>query len=148
LADGMLDVRCGTTARAPATVLLVEDDDEMRDLIGDTLRRDGYLVLAAPSAYAALQILELRSSHGAKRIDLVLSDICMDGLSGLDLGRRLRQGSPTVPLIFMTAFPDPALHLAAASLDATVLSKPFCLDALRRAVLTTIAAKVKREALV
>jgi CheY-like chemotaxis protein len=140
----MLDHHLSSVHRTPATVLVVEDDFDLRELLSDTLRRDGYLVLAASSAAEAADFLAGRGTTSRFcRIDLVLSDVRLDGATGLELGEHLRETRSATPLIFMTAFPEPAIEKAAARMGATLLPKPFGLDHLRRAVLTTIAAYVK-----
>jgi CheY-like chemotaxis protein len=141
----MLEQRLGPMTRAAVTVLVVEDDDDMRELLVETLERDGYVVLSAGSIGEALLTIQ----RVARRVDLVLTDVRMStGMaSGIDFGHVLREskarGTTTTPLILMTAFPDSAVYEAATSMNATVLSKPFRLDVLRREVLTRIAQHVK-----
>jgi two-component system, response regulator FlrC len=142
--DVMLDPHLSSVSRTPATVLIVEDDDDLRELLVDTLRRDGFVVLDASSVREAAEILDTPDGKRRRHVDLVLSDVRMDGLSGIDLGRLLRSTRETTPLILMTAFPEPCLHVEAANMGATVLPKPFRLEVLRRAVLTTIADYVKQ----
>jgi DNA-binding response OmpR family regulator len=139
----MLDLRMGSLARSPVTVLVVEDDDDMRELLVDTLERDGYFVLAARSASEASTYL--RTGASDRKIDLVLADVRMAGPSGIDFGHQLRgtKSRTSTPLILMTAFPEPSVHLAASTMNAVVLPKPFRLDVLRREVLTRIAAHLK-----
>jgi two-component system response regulator FlrC len=124
-------------------VLIVEDDADMRELLVETLERDGYLVLAASSATEASGLIQQQSGQKALRIDLVLSDVRMAGPTGIDLGHLLREARGATPLILMTAFPEPAVQIAAADLGASVLPKPFHLETLRRTVLTTIASHMK-----
>ena len=138
----MLDARLSKVSPAP-TVLVVEDDEEMRTLLGDTLRRDGFVTLTASSVRDAARLLGSDASLPLRRVDLVLSDVRMDGESGIDLGRLLRATRPTTPLILMTAYPEAELVVEANALGATVLPKPFRLDVLRRTVLTTIAVYVR-----
>jgi CheY-like chemotaxis protein len=140
----MLDQRLGTSmTRAAVTVLVVEDDNDMRELLVETLERDGYVVLSAGSIGEALLTIQ----RFARRVDLVLTDVRMSTgvASGIDFGHVLRESKArgTTPLILMTAFPDSEVYEAATSMGATVLSKPFRLDVLRREVLTRIAAHVK-----
>lgn len=116
----------------------------MRELLSDTLRRDGYTVLEATSVDEAFDLLAAPEHHRSTRIDLVLSDVRLGGETGLDLGRKLRAVSEEMPLILMTAFPEASIHRAAETLHAEVLAKPFRLDVLRRSVLTTIVAQIKR----
>ncbi|MBX3205255.1 MAG: response regulator [Labilithrix sp.] len=131
--------------RSPTTVLVVEDDGDLRELVVDTLRRDGYVVLAAGSASEAARILAVMVERRGvdRQVDLVLSDVRMNGGTGLDLAHRLRATSARLPIILMTAFPEPDLEVEAEDVGATLLAKPFRLEVLRRAVLTTIAAHVR-----
>jgi len=138
----MLKLRMGSLFKRSVTVLVVEDDDDMRELLVETLQRDGYVVMAAPSIAEAALALQ----RGQRSPDLVLTDVRMAGgaESGIDFGHTLRDSddsdlAPT-PLILMTAFPDSDVYAAATSMGATVLSKPFRLEVLRREVLTAIAA--------
>jgi CheY-like chemotaxis protein len=139
----MLEARTSSVRRAPVTILVVEDDREMRELLVDTLERDGYLVLAAASANEAERILATTLGQRRLEVDLVLSDVQMDGLTGIELGQRLREANGATPLILMTAFPEASVDRAASDIGATVLPKPFRLEVLRRAVLTTIAARAR-----
>lgn len=118
-------------------MLVVEDDADLREIVADTLRRDGYLVLSAASGEEACALLEPQV-----HLDLVLSDVRMPGTNGLAVGHRLR-ALRTTPLILMTAFPEAELDDAAAEIHATVIPKPFRLEVLRRTVLTTIAASMR-----
>jgi CheY-like chemotaxis protein len=116
--------------RQQVTVLVVADDDERRTVLSDVLRRDGYHVLVADGAHDAATHL----ARPATRIDLVLSDARLGTPTALDLARLVR----ATPLMIVDEAMDPAG-------DATTLPKPFRLDVLRRAVLTTIVANVKRD---
>src|SRR4051794_17317827 len=111
----MLQSRPGTMGRAAPTVLVVEDDADMRELLTETLERDGYLVLSASSAQSAAELLESHAGQKVRRIDLVLSDVRMAGQTGIDLGHRLREARGETPLILMTAFPEPSVYVAAAN---------------------------------
>ena len=112
-------------ARHQVTVLVVADEDATRALLSDALRRDGYLVLSADSARDAASYLEAPTA----RIDLVLSDLRREGPTALDLARLVRATPARTPLLVVNAAPS-----------------TFRLDVLRREVLTTIVANVKREA--
>ena len=72
-------------AQANATLLLVDDDAMNRDALSRRLARSGYTVLTADSGAAALEMV------GAHRIDAVLLDVMMPGMSGLETLRQLRQ---------------------------------------------------------
>lgn len=127
--------------RAPVTVLVVEDDEDLRELLVDTLQRDGYFVLAAASVIDATLLLGRIDFDW--RVDLVLSDVRMAGPSGIELARALHERNKELPLILMTAFPETAVHQEASTMGAGLLAKPFKLEVLRREVLTRIAEYVK-----
>lgn len=80
----------------PATVLVVDDEEDIVTLMRDFLEAAGYRVLAAPDGAAALATLE------SEPVDAVLLDIMMPGLSGYDVLRRIRETSD-VPVLFLTA---------------------------------------------
>jgi two-component system, cell cycle sensor histidine kinase and response regulator CckA len=122
-------------AAGTETVLLVEDDDNVRRLLTHVLQKRGYKVLDASSGEEALRIFEMRKAE----IHLVLTDMVMPRMSGRELAERLRQARPEVKVIFMSGYTDDVLvRTGALSPGMSFLQKPLRPDAL--------AAKV-REAL-
>jgi hypothetical protein len=113
------------------SVLLVEDDEDIRELVELMLRRSGYEVLAAKDAQDALAMV-----HSAdQRIDVLLSDVIMPGMSGIDLTRRVRQRLPGLPVLLMSGhtggtLPDDTPLPTAAVL----LRKPFTITELLQAL--------------
>ena len=96
-----------------ATVLVVDDDPQVRAMLADALRRDGFAVEEAPDGEAALRLLERRVP------ELVLLDVLMPGLDGIETCRRIRARSE-VPIILLTALgrdEDIELGLAAGAND-------------------------------
>src|SRR5258706_7922079 len=83
---------------AAAQLLLVEDDNAMREMLESLFRQEGYVVSEAASASAALELVRTTD------FDVVLSDIKMPGKSGLELVGELRQLRPDMPVVLMTAF--------------------------------------------
>src|SRR3989442_15417451 len=83
---------------AAAQLLLVEDDNAMREMLESLFRQEGYLVSEASSASAALDLVRQTD------FDVVLSDIKMPGKSGLELVGELRELRPDTPVVLMTAF--------------------------------------------
>jgi CheY-like chemotaxis protein len=81
------------------TILVVEDDADLRTYIIDVLRDLNYRVLSAPSAQAALTVL-LQDQP----IDLVLTDVVMPGINGRELGRRAAQIRPGLKILYMTGY--------------------------------------------
>lgn len=110
-------------------VLVVDDDDEMRALLTDVLRKDGYDVgEARDGAQAALALR-------AREYDLVLIDKNMPGPSGLDLLPGLRRVCPRSQFIMMTAYGDVPSYMEAVEKGAAeFLFKPFRMDDLRAAI--------------
>jgi signal transduction histidine kinase len=100
------------------TVLLVEDNAEVAAVVAGMLHAAGYSVTAAASGTAALARL-----GAGERFDLVLSDIVMEGLSGLDLAAQIRDREPNLPVVLMTGYSDALLMGSSQGLP--VLYKPF-----------------------
>jgi CheY-like chemotaxis protein len=110
----------------PYTVLVVDDEPLVRELVAAALERDGYTVLAAASADEALA---LDRDHPG-RIDLLLTDVAMPGLRGPDLVALLASERPGLCALYMSGYAGGAEPAVAAPL----LAKPFGLAALRHAV--------------
>jgi CheY-like chemotaxis protein len=103
------------------TILAVEDDEEVREIVAATLRNLGYTVLEAADGVAALQVLE---ENGP--IDLLFSDAVMpNGLTGAELARRVRELQPDIKILLTTGYGE-AVSTASADDDAfRVLAKPY-----------------------
>lgn len=122
--------------RRRGSVLLIEDDLEMRRMLAAALRRDGHQVIEAANGDDALEWLGPGALDGdLERIpDLVISDIRLPYFSGLEILECLQIVARRIPVILITAFPDRETHAAAARLGAEcVLEKPFDLGELRAA---------------
>jgi len=107
------------------TILLTEDDDTQREIIKDILGASGYTVQAAPSGEAALEILR------AAPFDLLLSDLRMTGMDGLELLRQAKRLRPETEVVLMTAHGTIRTAVTAMR-DGAIdyLEKPFDKDAL------------------
>jgi CheY-like chemotaxis protein len=122
-------------------VLLAEDDYELRRLIASVLRRDGYEVVEAADGLELLAQIEDMLTARRERSDgfLVLADVQMPGLSGLDVLAILRCACCATPVVLMTAFGDEETHGEAHELGAAALfNKPIDLDVLRSVVVETM----------
>jgi signal transduction histidine kinase len=108
-----------------ARALLVEDHPEVSLVAQDYLSQCGYQVTHAPTAEIALEMLHQRSDY-----DLVLSDIVMPGMSGLEFGRRIRRDYAEAAIVLATGYSDKASE--ALREGFALLSKPYSLDALRK----------------
>lgn len=110
-------------------VLLVDDELSLRLTLAANLELEGLEVVEAASAEEALAFLDAQS------FDIVLSDVRMPGLSGVELFERIRQRKPDLPVILMTAYAqEEQLEQALAGGIYTVLSKPFGIDQAVRAL--------------
>jgi PAS domain S-box-containing protein len=112
-----------------ATILLVEDEDGVRGIVREILRREGYIVLEAQNAGEAFLICE---RHGAP-IDLLLTDVVMPRLNGGDLAARLAPMRPEMKILFMSGFTQGELDSFVAR-EYAYLQKPFSPLALKRKV--------------
>ncbi len=118
-----------------ATILLAEDDESMRRFLRKALERAGHAVVDAGQGDEALTELQLRE------FDLLLTDIVMPVMDGIELARRAAEIDPEMKIMFITGFAAVALNPAnRAPEDAKVLSKPFHLKDLVQEVERVIAA--------
>ncbi len=115
---------------AGPSILLAEDDTAVRSLLARVLRASGYEVVEAGDGAAAQALVE------AAPFDLLVTDVLMPRLSGLDLVSRLRAAGRTLPVIFITGYADALIDAAEAEF---VLRKPFSPGALAEAVRRALA---------
>ena len=109
---------------AGATVLVVEDEFIIRDLMVELLTDDGYTVLDAGDGPAALALLE-----SGRKIDLLITDVRLPGLDGRALADAARQLWPDVKILLVTGFADK--ELASGLLPGmAIILKPFEMEAL------------------
>jgi signal transduction histidine kinase/CheY-like chemotaxis protein len=113
------------------TVLFVEDEVALRNLMHRVLAKGGYTVLAAGDGLEALALVE---GHPG-RIDLVVTDVVMPRMSGPELATRLRSRDPGIRLLYVSGYTADQLHSQTdLGEDATLLAKPFTSDGLLRKV--------------
>ena len=121
----------------PRRVLVVDDDSGIRTLVGRVLERAGWLVVDAGDGAQALEILE----RGKVDIDLVLTDVSMPMLDGLELGRRIAGMTPPRPVLYMSSeLPDALAPEGADRKVPAFLLKPFSMETLVTAVVGLLAA--------
>jgi CheY-like chemotaxis protein len=119
-------------AHGNETILVVDDDDSIRNMILDTLKPLGYTMLEASCAVEALEL----SNFFANKIDLVLSDIIMPGMNGPQLVEAIKENQPNIKVIMMSGYTDNAItQQGALQNNYTLLSKPL--------LPTTIAVKIR-----
>jgi len=113
------------------TVLLVDDDLPVQLILRRVLEDGGHAVRVASSGYLALAAIQA----APESIGLVVSDVRMPGMSGLDLALEVRRSWPNLPLLLMSAYDPPELGSSHAGLvDVPLLRKPFSNDDLLRLV--------------
>jgi two-component system response regulator PilR (NtrC family) len=100
------------TVQAPARVLVVDDERSMRELLSIVLRRDGYDVLIAEDGAAAVELLK------RERVDILITDIRMPQMNGVDLLREAKRIAPDIVSIVMTAFASTETAVEALRLGA------------------------------
>jgi CheY-like chemotaxis protein len=112
------------------TLLLVEDEDDVRALASEILQSSGYTVLEARHGNDALAV----SSCHPGRIDLLLTDVVMPQLGGPELAERLLRLRPDTRVLFMSGYTDDMIHRRVAAQGFPLLDKPFSPEALTRKV--------------
>jgi len=120
---------------AAATVLIVEDDEGIRELASKVLSRHGFVVLVASCGDEARGVSE---RHDAA-IDLLLSDVVMPGMSGPQVAAMLTEMRPSMKVVYMSGYTDDAIvrHGVMAN-DMAFLQKPFTPDRLTNKILEVL----------
>jgi signal transduction histidine kinase/CheY-like chemotaxis protein len=111
----------GAANMSGATILLADDDNDVREVTRAMLGELGYRVLEAGSGGGALDVLAREST-----IDLLILDFAMPGMNGAEVARLVRSKHPGLPILFVTGFADRAA-LGGVD-DAFIVSKPFLID--------------------
>ena len=126
---------------APPRLLVVDDESSLREMLRIVLRRDGYEVLTADGGRAALELLQ------QERIDLLLSDIRMSDVSGVEVLKTAKQLYPEAVVFMMTAFASTETAIEAMRLGAVdYFTKPFSMDELRLKIRQHLeASRLKQE---
>jgi PAS domain S-box-containing protein len=122
-----------SAASGSETILLVEDQEEIRELAAEFLQNKGYTVLVAADGHQALQIAD----EHKQAIHLLLTDVVMPNLGGRELALQFAQSRPQMKVLFMSGYPDHSTwdNELGDDCDSTmVLQKPFLLDTLARKI--------------
>jgi CheY-like chemotaxis protein len=141
--DVEIDTKVGPAVGGAETVLVVEDDEDVRETVVDTLSGLGYHVLKAKDAQGALVIIE-----SGVPIDVLFTDVVMPGpLRSPELARKARERLPGIAVLFTSGYTDNAI-VHGGRLDAGVelLSKPYSRDALARKIRHVIRNQKQSEA--
>lgn len=117
------------------TILLVEDEQALRELTRDILLGSGYKLLEAESPEQAIQIAR---GH-AGPIHLLLTDVVMPGINGRVLAQKLMVIRPEMKVLYMSGYAG-FKHSQMAGLESVLLAKPFKRDMLLRKIRETLAA--------
>ncbi len=123
-------------------VLVVEDDAEFRRLIAVTLRRDGFHVVEATNGRELVEHVARAVQAGDPPFDLIVSDIRMPRMTGLEAVAGLRAADWSTPVVLITAFGDAEAEAEATRLGAVLLAKPFDLCDLRTVVMQLAHASI------
>lgn len=126
----------------PPTILLVEDEPAVREVTREALEMGGYHVLEAGSPEEA----ELIANDMSAVIDLLLTDVVMPGMSGLDLARQVGKSRPGLLTLFMTGYTESEiLRTAAHGTLQNHIQKPFTIDGLLSRVGDALAVRWHRD---
>ena len=106
---------------AGETILVVEDEAEVRGLVRETLRHLGYNVLEAGDGYEALKLVEQHKSE----IRLLLTDVIMPLMNGHELALRLKAASPSTKVVYMSGYTDDVLAFHGIAPEIDFIQKPF-----------------------
>ncbi len=125
----------------PATILLVEDETAVREVTREALEMGGYQVLEAGGPEEAAGIVNDRS----REINLLLTDVVMPGMSGIELARQLSESRPALVTIFMTGYTESEiLRTATRGALQNHIQKPFTVDDLLMRVGEALAPRWRR----
>ena len=121
-----------------ALVVVIDDTEEIRKLMSFVLAKDGYKVLEAASAEQAIQTAEAF----AGRIDLLLTDVIMPGMSGRLLAEKILEARPQTRIVYMTGYTDDmVVQHKVLEPGVKVLQKPFTKVDLAQKVRSTLDGK-------
>ena len=119
--------------KGSGVILLVDDEQQVRDALAKILKGGGYQVIAAPGGEDALRLFK----DDEERVELVITDIVMPGMSGIALGKTLNDIAPKLPVLFITGFADMRLE----GTHTALLQKPFSAQQLLGKVASMLAGE-------
>ncbi len=120
--------------RGNETILLVEDEDALRDVATEFLQTKGYQVLSANNAAEALRLCA-----DEPEIDLLVTDLVMPGISGRELAHRVVEKRPATHIVFMSGFTENSHLVDELKFPAQFLQKPFSLSTLASTIRRALA---------
>jgi two-component system, cell cycle sensor histidine kinase and response regulator CckA len=120
---------------------VVDDEQGLRDLVCRTLQEEGFETLEAGHGAEALEVMESVSDS----VDLVVTDIVMPGMDGRELGRRLGQRWPDLPILYISAYDvNDIFRRGSPRTSAPFLQKPFPMEGLITTVRGLISSRSPR----
>lgn len=124
----------------PGRVLLVDDQDELRELFRRTLRKDGHEVVTAANGRSAVELAR------ESRFDVVISDVRMPDMNGVELLQELHESDPDLPVLLISGSPDLETAMKAVQFGAIeYLVKPVPFDKLRACASKAVDLRRKRD---
>jgi two-component system, NtrC family, sensor kinase len=123
------------------SVLLVEDNGDVRRSTVENLRELGCDTAAVASGTEALDLLAQRSGH----FDVVFSDIVMPGINGIELGQKIRELGDDLPVVLTSGYSDMLAHRGVDAFD--VLQKPYSIEQLSHALRKASALRRRERAI-
>ena len=121
-------------ANCPATILLVEDETPVREVASRMLNKAGYVVLQAAGGEEALRLCEKYPG----RIDLLLTDIVLPGMNGLEVFRRVSGQRPEIKVLYMSGYTGETVFRNGKLEESMIAEKPFTKDELVRKIQETL----------
>lgn len=140
--DREVTVQSGPIVGGTETILVVEDDDEVRETVVETLTDLGYKVLKAPNADAALNVIEAGIA-----IDLLFTDVVMPGtLKSPELAKKARERQPDLAVLYTSGYTENSIvHGGRLDPGVELLSKPYTREALARKLRHVLANRAQRH---
>ena len=126
------NARSASTAEAKVTetILVVEDEDEIRDMVREYLERKGYTVVAANNGSEALQVAQRYKGS----IHLLLTDVVMPQVGGHELAKQIKSMRPRIKILFTSGYPEHTALNEKAGQPAVILQKPYPLNTLASSI--------------
>jgi two-component system cell cycle sensor histidine kinase/response regulator CckA len=128
-----------SSGRTQHVVLVVDDEPGLRELVCRTLQAEGYRTMEAGHGGEALEVMD------AIPVDLVVTDVVMPGMDGRELGRRLSQRWPDLPILYISAYDvNDIFRRGSPTSSAPFLQKPFPMEELITTVRELITSRSTR----
>jgi two-component system cell cycle sensor histidine kinase/response regulator CckA len=113
------------------TVLLVEDEESVRELVRETLKARGYTVIEASDGISGMRVAE----EYPGKIEILITDVVMPGMSGRELAKRITAARLDIKVLYLSGYTEDAIiHEGALEPGTAFLQKPFTLQVLARKV--------------